>query len=349
MCNIIDLMFDLNTEENNIHIKTKSMLNNGLNFISDSIDHFLKFEQQNTLENTSENILFNELKYSVLHLHSGIALVLKSVLFFNHWTYIFSDMNKASQKELNDGSFKSVESNKLISRLEQLCNIKISQKDINKFEQLRNYRNKFEHFMLDIKCSSDIQSVINYNFDFIIRFIEKNYQEFSMAEREIDNNYIIGLTQSENEFLQEIIHKIKKIKFQYNNALKLATKLAEEISCKEDLLICPHCKEKTLTYGKINKKDVFCFFCGYEETCSTFAHENYIGFDETHYCPYCGNDTFVFSPADNKWICYSCNIIYEDNQIHICSNCKNTYETSDENIDEPGLCPQCIENKIHDN
>ena len=116
MCNIIDLMFDLNTEENNIHIKTKSMLNNGLNFISDSIDHFLNFEQQNTLENTSENILFNELKYSVLHLHSGIALVLKSVLFFNQWTYIFSDMNKASQKELNDGSFKSVESNKLISR-----------------------------------------------------------------------------------------------------------------------------------------------------------------------------------------------------------------------------------------
>lgn len=340
MDNVNNFMLD----KNDIHIKTKSMLDNGLNFISDSVDHFLNFEQQNT----SENILFNELKYSVLHLHSGIALVLKSVLFFNHWTYIFSDMNKASQKELNNGSFKSVESSKLIPRLKQLCTVKLGKNDIDNFEKLRNYRNKFEHFILDIKYSSDIQKIINYNLAFIINFIEKNYCEFSEAEREINNNYIIGLTKSENEFLQEIIRKIREIKFQYNNALKLATKLAEEISCKEDLLICPHCKEKTLTYGKINENDVFCFFCGYKETCSTFAHENCIGFDETYYCPSCGNDTFVFSPADNKWICYSCNIIYGENTIHICSNCGNTYEAFDKNIDELGLCPQCIENKIHD-
>jgi len=41
------------------------------------------------------------IKYSLLHLSSGIELVLKHRLLQEHWTYVFTDMNKAKKKRYN--------------------------------------------------------------------------------------------------------------------------------------------------------------------------------------------------------------------------------------------------------
>ncbi|NFO67017.1 hypothetical protein FDC27_08600 [Clostridium botulinum] len=119
-----------------------TMFENGLDFILDSIRHLQKYEgiQSDDIKEKKE------LKYSLIHLSSGIELILKDRLYRVHWTYIFSDMNKANKKELKDYSFNSVDGVKVIDRLKNLCNVELNKNDENEIIKIRKLRNKIEHF-----------------------------------------------------------------------------------------------------------------------------------------------------------------------------------------------------------
>lgn len=56
-------------------------------------------------------------KYAILHLYSGIVLLLKDVLYKEHWILIFEDVNEADKEKLFDGSIKSVNYHTLMKRL----------------------------------------------------------------------------------------------------------------------------------------------------------------------------------------------------------------------------------------
>lgn len=327
-----------NLQKNQIYTE-QSLLDNGLDFISDALDHYLKSENENLPIKDKQH----ELKYAILHLHSGITLVLKSILYFEHWTYIFANMNEANLNNLKTGSFKSIESSNIISRLNQLCNTNITNIDKENYDNLRNLRNKLEHFKLTNEYTSNIENKFNYALSFIIRFISEHYNELNQAKRDMKKKSI-GLTKSEKDLVKTITLKARKIKFHYNNALNFAKQQAITISEKNSLLICPYCNEETLSFRSTEDNLFHCFFCGFKGTATELA---YTLSDFVYYCPNCGNEAFIYNPTDNKWICYSCDETYEKN-IHVCSNCQNIYLSNDETEDELGLCNQCIENKILD-
>lgn len=110
-----------------------TVLENGLDFVLHSINDLIIANEDTVDEYAKKRLI----KYSLLHLSSGIELILKSRLFKNHWTYVFADMNKAKKELLMSGDFQSVDNDTLFSRLENLCNIKIEQHDVITLKNLR--------------------------------------------------------------------------------------------------------------------------------------------------------------------------------------------------------------------
>ena len=76
---------------NNIMVNY-TLRENGLDFIYESLKGLVNL---NGNSNVDENEKKRILKYSLLHLSSGMELVFKNILLEEHWTYVFQDMNKA--------------------------------------------------------------------------------------------------------------------------------------------------------------------------------------------------------------------------------------------------------------
>jgi len=137
-----------------------NLLDNGLDYIYESIS-FLQpiYSDQPSFRHEiflSHNDSRHVWKYSVLNLYSGIQLLLKEKLKQEHWSLIFQDISSASQEKLNSGDFVSVYHDELIKRLRSISKITINDESIN---TLREFRNRFEHFHVDI--SKDIMGSAN--------------------------------------------------------------------------------------------------------------------------------------------------------------------------------------------
>jgi len=66
------------------------------------------------------------IKYGIIHLWSGIELLIKKRLMDEHWSLIFRDINKADINALNSGDFVSVYFDEAVTRLKNICGIDIS-------------------------------------------------------------------------------------------------------------------------------------------------------------------------------------------------------------------------------
>lgn len=110
----------------------ESMLENGLDFILDAANLLKNAEDASDAEEKEK-----ALKYSMLHLSSGIELMMKFRLYIDNWTYIFADMNKADKHKLNSGDLITVDYERCIERLYSLCNVKISDNNKRYFSKTR--------------------------------------------------------------------------------------------------------------------------------------------------------------------------------------------------------------------
>ena len=84
-------------------------------------------------------------KYAVLHLWYGMELLLKARLAKEHWSLLFSDVDKAEQSKLSGGDFNSVDSERTHKRLRQICGVEIDSNDWNHLKDLRNRSNRIRH------------------------------------------------------------------------------------------------------------------------------------------------------------------------------------------------------------
>ena len=326
-----------------------TMLENGLDFIIDSILHLKKAEKDDC------KVKEQEIKYSLLHLSSGIELILKSRLYREHWTYIFSDMNKANRECLDNGSFRSVESGVIIDRLERLCEIQIDKKSKEAFESLRRLRNQMEHFTIKDNFPA-VEACINNSLGAINKFIVDNYNDFTSpisVSFKYDDEF--GLTELEEKLIEELIKHTAELKEHYEDALKIATAKAEDEVLSEELVECPSCKETFLKCGYKNSNKCHCFFCAYEEDGERVANE-YLSIIQglnkyeiiknggeypVYECPECGRDSFI--SVNGRYMCFSCGMYYYENEVTFCDECGRMYLKKDEDL---GICSSCIEYKM---
>lgn len=329
-----------------------TMLENGLDFIISAILHLKNAEKKDC---TNRDL---EIKYSLLHLSSGIELLLKSRLHREHWTYIFADMNKAKKEDLKKGSFKSVDSATIIDRLGRLCNININKDSKDAFENLRRLRNQMEHFTIKENFPS-IEACIHKALNAITDFIVKNYNDFTspliMYLKEDDANDEFGLTEREDQMIKKLIECTSELKDHYDNALKIAFAKAKDEVVLEELVKCPSCKEKLLKCNYNDSNTCQCFFCTYKEDGEKAADEylsSIQGLNEytivkdggkypLYECSECGKSSMV--NADEKYICFHCGTYFDEHELSFCSECGMLYLKNDDDLE---ICSSCMDYKL---
>jgi hypothetical protein len=155
------------------------LLENGLDFISEAVIEINKSSDH------------KRLKYSLIHLSSGIELIFKEVLRNKDWRLLFQELKDASADKLESGDFESIKFKKLIPRLESECKINFSENDKELIEEIRIKRNKIEHFKMNERVSS-VRGLCSKTLKFIIPFINQNIDLSKTST--LSNRYIQSLT-----------------------------------------------------------------------------------------------------------------------------------------------------------
>ena len=325
------------------------MLENGLDFILNSIIHLQEAEKNGI----SEDLQAKELKYALLNLSSGIELVFKSRLKNEHWTYIFADMNTAKRKNYLDGSLKTVDSSTAIERLENLCEYSFLDKHKSALKKLREARNRFEHGEIDNNQRA-IESIINNAIVVIAKFIQDNYAEFEMP----NSMEHVGFTKKEKDLYKKLVNEIAKLNKHHDDAVNLAKARALDITLEEDLMICPECGEKLLRH--VNEdENCECYFCGYsdlpEETARKYV-ENVLNISEyeevknggefpIYKCPNCESEAMVYIESDNIYKCFNCGIRYDKDELESCDYCGQLYWLEESEMPFCEKCADYLKNK----
>ncbi|CVK19211.1 TFIIB-type zinc ribbon-containing protein [Sporomusa sphaeroides] len=312
-----------------------TVFENGLDFILSAINN-LSVANEGAIDEAEKKRL---IKYALLHLSSGIELVFKHHLLQENWTYVFADMNKARKKDLETGDLKSADSETIIGRLENLCDINLNESDKRCLKNLRGRRNKAEHFKLDENILS-IESSIHKSISILIKFIAEHYdiEEFSEEERQL---------------FFEIKDAMRGLTQHYDDAKLLARKELEQSG--ESAIICPECKEKFLV---IDGGSVKCCFCKYEDSGESAAEDyvnNVLGMDAystikdggeypLYTCLECGCESFVFDYEKGTAICFSCGHQCDIDELSFCSCCGALLYNHADCIE---ICSDCLDYKIN--
>lgn len=312
-----------------------TVLENGLDFVLMAASNLSIINEAGTTDEAKKRLI----KYSLLHLSSGIELVFKHKLLQEHWTYVFADMNKAKKEALKSGDFKSADSETIIDRLNNFCDIVLTPEEMKDLRILRSRRNKAEHFNLNENILS-IESSIHKCISILVKVIVEHYN-------------IGEFTDEENGLFAQIKTLLRQSQQHYNDAKAIAQKEIEQTGIANCVIMCPECEENFL----LRDDGVKCVFCGYEETAETAARDyifNVLGISEyeivtgggefpLYECPECENECLVIDDENDKAICFNCEYIENTSNIKFCDECGKAYIHYGNSEDDIGICSSCCD------
>lgn len=110
-------------------------------------------------------------KYGLLHIFSGILLLMKARLQQEHASLIFSDLKKSFLPDA-----KTVDFTEAIERLKAVAAVGFDRADLDVLNKVQKERNRLEHF--DVKLDLDsIEPLIGQLIEFVDRFVEEQLGE----------------------------------------------------------------------------------------------------------------------------------------------------------------------------
>lgn len=306
--------------------KRLKLLENGLCFIIQSIKHI---EQSEKMNYDSEK----ELKYSCLCLFSGISLILKERLSQEHWSLLFSDINKANKRNLETGNFYSVNFSDCQNRLSEIVSIKFKDKDNNMLCSLRTKRNKIEHYFENESLIS-FKSTLACNLNFILNFIDKYLKSNLSNDYKKDMKIIKDKCFKLGEFVKQRLSSIKP-----------------ELNNQKVILYCSQCNQKAIILCDDRDMNMKCLFCS-----RIIRHDQYdiIYLDSftpnitrtkdwlcigNTFCNECEAENSLVETQDKKeYFCLYCHKSAKQTLFTQCYSCGVTYQ----NEDEFGRCLPCV-------
>ncbi|NUM44677.1 MAG: hypothetical protein HUU38_08205 [Anaerolineales bacterium] len=297
-------------------------LENGLDFILRALEYL------------GNNPTKRDLKYAVLHLHSGIELILKERLRREHWSLVFEKPEEADEEKYIAGDFFSVRWKTCLKRLEIYLENEITNDQLTRLEELKNKRNRIEHFGI-VDSEQAIKSVAVFVIEFAIDFISNELGQMDEQENELMKEIQKNLSL----FQDFVINRMKNVEFELR-------------SYGVNVLTCPRCIQDTLCIEKGAK----CLFCGYQQYEIDSAIEEYVnvifGIDwhtiaeggewPQFRCPACEMDALLdLSHLGNihspDFICFDCGEAWDGRTLEFCSNCGQPKYR-----DDLAVCEECF-------
>jgi len=297
----------------------------------------------NLLENSLDYILdavsrLNEpdpdkrsVKYALVHLWSGVELLLKKKLMDEHYSLIFKNIDdkKVSKKSLETGDFVSVYFNEIVKRLKDFCEIDIRD-HIDILEKVRKDRNRIEHYQLETSKTQIVSNLIKM-WSFILDFTSKH------------------LDISSDIICSRLFEEIKEIMIYHEEFIKNRTKvISSELSTKlkeakyDKPLKCPYCLQNAVPLLLNDEDEITCVFCNAIKNIKEFIVEwestwNYSG---PYDCLYCGSLESVCE-TENGWVCLRCCENWDSDEFGLCISCETRLVLNPKK--EP-CCEFCLSN-----
>jgi len=291
-------------------------------------------------KHTSNSLLFNELvdngfdflmqavsefdkkpKYSVVHFSTAVELILKARLVHDHWSLIVEGSPNIGK--FKDGSFKSINFNELIPRIEGVTGERISPEIKACFDAIAKHRNKMVHFFHEADVKKNNKKII---------------KEIAI-EQSAGWFYLRRLIEKWSPIFVEYDDKVSSLNMQMKNHRVFLSTVFEKIKPEIDLD-----KNRGSTYKT-------CFSCGFEAsykkpltanlfecTCKVcLLKENTIEIK----CPNCAKDIELDQEAAPDFECPECNErIAEHNLNHQLNTEPVTYDDYLDNVNIN--CAMCV-------
>ena len=225
-------------------------------------------------------------KFALLHLASGVELLLKAKLQQEHWSLIFAKPDQVSKALFASGQFQSIDSRTAIERLSKAAGIDLSPEDRNLLESIRTYRNRVQHFAIDVEEQA-IKSLMGKGFAFTVRFIEQSLSgAIDDRGKSLVQDIVVGLKEYE-EFTSERMNQ-----------------LLDELSQFKDYAFCFRCDQCALGLGNGNPRCLFCGLTSSPEEIAFLGDERWLGV-----CPECKGPCYNYLGG---WYCFKCGQSFED-------------------------------------
>ena len=296
------------------------LLENGLCFILQSINHF---EQSEKEEFNSEK----ELKYSTLHLFSGIFLILKEKLRQEHWSLLFSNVNEANEQSLKSGDFQGVNFKSCQNRLLKIASINFTKTEDDILNSLRKKRNKIEHFF-EKESLISFKSTLAHGLYFTLIFINKY----------LDSN----LSNNEKRNIEEIKEKCFGLREFVKQRMQV---IKPELDKQEVVLYCYECGNTAIVPNE-DEMRMECLFCNrvvseneyedfYYDSQGVTRTKDFLSINNM-LCLECENENYFVKTKDKKeYFCLHCHYKAEVESFSECGYCGTLYE------DDLGGFPAC--------
>lgn len=304
------------------------LLENGLDFIASGLRYIARGETK------------SDLKYGVLHLASGIELVLKERLRQEDWRLVFVQPDKADERLYRAGNFRSVNQEECLNRLKEHCGIDLTDSQRETLRAFRLRRNRLEHFAI-VDSQRAIERLAAEVLGILLDFIGEAFDESELLEGE--------------DLLLEIRNRLGEFKrFTKSRLDEIGLELERWQKGYGGVIECPCCLYESL------KADVRveCLFCGYRAQCedaADFYIANHLGVTwasamkdgqdyPRHRCPECYNEALVdLGPTGNaapstQFVCFSCGMEREEGALEICPYCQ---AAEDADSMTPWGCVEC--------
>lgn len=309
------------------------VIDNALDFLHSAGEKLVAFEAGGQAR---------EMKYALLHLAAGTALLLKQSLANEHWALVFKDVSKASVTAYETGDFVSPGLDECIERVRNLCGIGISPSHEKSLVALRKLRNKIEHFRFEVSREEGL-SVAAKAWSFALDFVQDNLaRDF-------------GQGQSKSwEALRALMLKVEHFVAQRSNEIAVSVKAKE--GAGHTVVDCPLCLNRALFLGYDERGCLFCRFDGDVDQVFDAWMSSFYGYewtdpkermisDPAEHCPSCGGQYYVrmpgeggATPPDPAFVCFRCG--YGEEPTVECTECGSDF-TPDDWEGYPWVCEKC--------
>jgi hypothetical protein len=331
-------------------------LENGLDYLSDAVGR---------LANTPSP---RDVKYAVLHLHAGVEVLLKYRLTCVDWRLILEDRKDGepavTQKDYEDGNFRSIGMGKALKRLRNPVGITITRGQMKAATALDKFRNQLQHYGLT-RSAEAVEARAVTVLEFILEFIDTHITPDS------------HLTEADEQVLADAMPGIRSA---LGTITALVTERMERIRPvlnQSWTAWCPDCGQPAVLVegdpadrpqGAEHDKPR-CLFC----TARWESRADYIGDftglrlnlpdhysammnggdPPTEHCPECGADMVVwFDPATGErdpnpiGVCFSCECEFNDRcprcAIPVNNPFADTVNDEGAPCDNSMLCDNCL-------
>lgn len=304
------------------------------------VNNALDFLRQSIIE------LEEKPKYSVIHFHAAIELILKARLMAEHWSLVVSPKKQADWQEFTQGKFASVTLEEAAARLEKVAQSGLGDKQLKSFRAVAKHRNLMVHFYHKAETENAgiqrLQAIVKeqlsawyFLHDLLLGQWKETFNGWENHISEID-----AQLREHHEFLKVIFDELKP-------AIK------ELVAEGFVFRLCPSCGFESDRHSG-EKEWLYeseCLVCGLSEQCLLIECSEcdegevlYRGEPEAE-CSHCG---YLHDGSDLL------EIFIDEEEAHVaikdggeypfplnCGECMG-YETVVETADSQYLCTQCF-------